>query len=214
MKRKWNLHSLDTVFPHFDDREKSLPLMQAQGHAGDKRGPVHYCSCSYWRLPLQQWCNPIIAAEWITDMPCIQIDRARGGWCRWIALILYLCLMNMCRHLVANLSWRLKNEGWGGRGGGKSFYGELKARRGILCFGHCRLLAWCYSISRCVVFAQFSSSSSAQPKLPIFGFCGFFFMTFICGHVMEIFHCNSLNRGTKGVLTDQPPFGLFSAFLV
>lgn len=72
------------------------------GHAEDKRGPVHYCSCSYWRLPLQQWCNPIIAAEWITDMPCIQIDRARGSRCRWIALILYLCLMNKCRSLAAN----------------------------------------------------------------------------------------------------------------
>ncbi len=53
-------------------------------------------------------------------MPCIQIDRAKGGWCLQITLILYLRLMNICGTMASNLS------GDSMKGGGKSFYGELK----------------------------------------------------------------------------------------
>ena len=85
-------------------RNKIITIDVGAGQAEDKRDPVHYWSFSYWRLPLQQRCNPIMASEWITDMPCIQIDRAKGGWCQQIALILYLCLMNICGTMAANLS--------------------------------------------------------------------------------------------------------------
>lgn len=79
MNVKWKLHRLDTVFPHFDEGE-IITIDVGAGHAEDKRGPVNYWSCSYWRMPLQHWCNPITPSEWITDMPSIQIDRAKGGW--------------------------------------------------------------------------------------------------------------------------------------
>ena len=46
MNVKWKLHSLDTVFPHFDEAE-IITIDVGVRHAEDKRGPVHYCSCSY-----------------------------------------------------------------------------------------------------------------------------------------------------------------------
>lgn len=129
-------------------KEKSLPLPRI------KRGPVHYCSCSYWRLPLQQWCNPITATEWIKDMPCIQIDRAKGAWCQWIALILYLSLMNICGTMAANLSRDSI------KGGGKSFYGELKEDGSFYVLAIACLMWWHFMV--CCLCSIFRSSDALE----------------------------------------------------
>lgn len=119
---------------------------------------IKWCSCLYWRLPLQEWREPITATEWITNMPRIQIDRAKGGWCQWVTLILYLRLMNICGTMAAN-PWVDSI-----KGGRKIILWQIKGRRDTLCFGHSRVLAWCDGISRCVVFAQFSNPPTPSKR--------------------------------------------------
>lgn len=136
--------------------------------------PVHYCSRHYWRLPLQQWRDPITASEWITNMPRTQIDRAKGGRCQWVTLILYLRLMNICGTMAANPSGHsIKG---GGRRGRKIILWWIKRRRDTLCFGHCRALAWCAGISWCVVFARFSNPPTPSQRTRR---CGNSFRSFV-----------------------------------
>lgn len=85
--------------------------------------------------------------EWITDMTCIQIDRAKGGWWQWIALILYLCLMNICRSMAANLSGDFI------KGGGKSFYGELNEDGTFYVSAIAECLPDAMAFQWCVVFS-------------------------------------------------------------
>lgn len=118
MNVKCILRNLDTAFQHFDERG-IITIEGGVVHADDKRPSVHYWSCSYWGLPLQHRCNSITPTKWITDTPCIQIDMAKGDWRKQSALILYLCLMNICGTMAANVS------GDSLKAGGKSFYGEL-----------------------------------------------------------------------------------------
>lgn len=112
---------LETTPPAYSVmKEESLALMSVQGNAAATRGPGHYCSCRYWRLPLQQSCNPHYSNR--VNYGYARHSNWRGkkvagaGESLWFRIY---ALMNICGAVAADLG----GDSYKGREG-KSFYGE------------------------------------------------------------------------------------------
>jgi len=99
-----------------------------------------------------------------------KIDRAKGGWCQWITLILYLHLMNICGTMAANLS------GDSVKWGRKIILWWIKGKTGhlmfwpLLCLPDAMAFHGVLSLLNFQILRHLSKNSVVQQKLLIL--CG------------------------------------------